>query len=282
MRRLSRTLNLAAGLLLLLALLGAGCERSDRLSLGAETSNPQYRRGQQFLKQGRIQEALGAFLKVIDERGDDAPESHLEAGLIYQQHPFKDPISAIYHFNKYLEVLPNSRQADLVRQRIDAAKRDFARTLPGQPLESQTERFELMEKIDQLQQENQQLKDELVTLRQGGGAALPSRAPVSAVPAGAASAPVTLRIAPFNPSPAGPAGVTVRPVPPARQPAAPPAAAPPPGIGRKHVVAQGDTLYKIAQRYYGNGAKWPEILEANRDQLKNENAVRPGMELRIP
>jgi nucleoid-associated protein YgaU len=71
-------------------------------------------------------------------------------------------------------------------------------------------------------------------------------------------------------------------VPPARQPAAPPAASPPPGAGRKHVVAKGDTLYKIAQRYYGNGAKWPEILEANRDQLKNENAVRPGMELRIP
>ena len=48
------------------------------------------------------------------------------------------------------------------------------------------------------------------------------------------------------------------------------------------MVIQGDTLYKIAQRYYGSGSRWPEILEANRDVLKNENAVRPGMELRIP
>jgi tetratricopeptide (TPR) repeat protein len=276
MRRLSRTLNLAGGLLWLLALLAAGCARSDRLSLGAETNDPQYRRGQQFLKQGRNQEALGAFLKVIEERRDDAPESHLEAGLLYQQH-FKDPISAIYHFRKYLEVLPNSRQADLVRQRIDAAMRDFARSLPGQPLENQTARFELLGRIDQLQQENQKLKDELAALGQGGAAA-----PARAAPASAASAPVTMRITGFNPSPAGPAGATVRPVPPSRQPAAAPASPPPAVAGRRHVVSQGDTLYKIAQRYYGSGAKWPEILEANRDQLKRENSVRPGMELRIP
>lgn len=277
MRRLSRTLNLAGGLLLLLALLAAGCAPSGRRSLGTETSDPQYRRGQQFLKQGRSQEALGAFLKVIEERGDDAPESHLEAGLLYQQH-FKDPISAIYHFRKYLEVLPNSRQADLVRQRIDAAMRDFARTLPGQPLENQTVRFELLGKIDQLQQENQKLKDQLAALGQGGAAAPAGPAAAGPAPAGATPAPVTMRITPFNSSPAA---VVVRPVAPARPPAATPVGAPP-AAGRRHVVAQGETLYKIAQRYYGNGGKWPEILEANRDILKNESAVRPGMELRIP
>jgi tetratricopeptide (TPR) repeat protein len=291
MRRLSRTLNLAGGLLWLLALLAASCARSDRLSLGAETNDPQYRRGQQFLKQGRSQEALGAFLKVIEERGDDAPESHLEAGLLYQQH-FKDPLSAIYHFRKYLEVLPNSRQADLVRQRIDAAMRDFARSLPGQPLENQTARFELLGKIDQLQQENQQLKDELAALGQGGGAvpasrtsaaATPvSRAPAGPPPASIVSGPMTVRLMPFNSSPASPAGATVRAGPPARQPATTPASPPPAAAGRRHVVAPGDTLYKIAQRYYGSGAKWPEILEANRDQLKSESSVRAGMELRIP
>jgi tetratricopeptide (TPR) repeat protein len=106
MRRLLRTVNLTGGLVLLL-LLAAGCERSDRLTLSAETDDPQYRRGQQLLKQGHNQDALGAFLKVIEKRGDDAPESHLEAGLLYQQY-FKDPISAIYHFNKYIELQPNS------------------------------------------------------------------------------------------------------------------------------------------------------------------------------
>ena len=77
------------------------------------------------------------------------------------------------------------------------------------------------------------------------------------------------------------AGAAARPAPTGR-PAATTASNPPATSGRRHVVTQGDTLYKIAQRYYGSGAKWPEILEANRDVLKNENAVRPGMELRIP
>jgi tetratricopeptide (TPR) repeat protein len=277
MRRLLRAVNLSSGLLLLL-FLAAGCERSDRLTLRAETDDPQYRRGQQLLKQGHNQDALGAFLKVIEKRGDDAPESHLEAGLLYQQY-FKDPITAIYHFNKYIELQPNSRQADLVRQRKDAAMREFARSLPAQPLESQAARLELMSRIDELQKENLQLKDEIATLRQGGAGSAGPRGGAAA--ADATSTPATKRAPLFNPAATGPAGAVARPAPTGR-PAATTAANSPATPGRRHVVAQGDTLYKIAQRYYGSGSKWPEILEANRDVLKNENAVRPGMELRIP
>ena len=277
MRRLLRAVNLSSGLLLLL-FLAAGCERSDRLTLSAETDDPQYRRGQQLLKQGHNQDALGAFLKVIEKRGDDAPESHLEAGLLYQQY-FKDPITAIYHFNKYIELQPNSRQADLVRQRKDAAMREFARSLPAQPLESQAARLELMSRIDELQKENLQLKDEIATLRQGGAGSAGPRGGAAA--ADATSTQATKRAPLFNPAATGPAGAVARPAPTGR-PAATTAANSPATPGRRHVVAQGDTLYKIAQRYYGSGSKWPEILEANRDVLKNENAVRPGMELRIP
>jgi tetratricopeptide (TPR) repeat protein len=277
MRRLWRTVNLSGGLLLLL-FLAAGCERGDRMTLGAETDDPQYRRGQQLLKQGHNQDALGAFLKVIEKRGDDAPESHLEAGLLYQQY-FKDPITAIYHFNKYIELQPNSRQTDLVRQRKDAAMREFARSLPAQPLESQAARLELMSRIDELQKENLQLKDEIATLRQGGAGSTGPRG--SAAPAGTTSTPATMRAPLFNSASAGPAGAGARPALTARPPATT-AANSPVTSNRRHVVAQGETLYKIAQRYYGSGSKWPEILEANRDVLKNENAVRPGMELRIP
>jgi LysM repeat protein len=278
MRRLLCTVNLSGGLLMLLLLLAAGCERGGHLALSAETDDPQYRRGQQLLKQGRNQDALGAFLKVVEKRGDDAPESHLEVGLLYQQY-FKDPITAIYHFNKYIELQPNSRQADLVRQRKDAAMREFARSLPAQPLESQAARLELMSRIDELQKENLQLKDEIATLHQSGVGSTGLRG--AAAPAGTTSTSATMRMPLFNPVPTGPAGTVVRPVPTARPPAT--TAANSPSIsGRRHVVVQGDTLYKIAQRYYGSGSKWPEILEANRDVLKNENAVRPGMELRIP
>lgn len=47
------------------------------------------------------------------------------------------------------------------------------------------------------------------------------------------------------------------------KPAPPPGAAPTPAAGT-HRIAAGDTLYKIAARYYGNGDLWPRIADANR------------------
>jgi tetratricopeptide (TPR) repeat protein len=280
MRRLSRTTNQAGWLLLLLLLFAAGCERSDRAVFGAEVDDPYYRRGQQLLKQGRNQEALGAFLKVIEKRGDDAPESQLEAGLIYQQF-LKDPIYAIYHFRKYIELQPNSRQADLVRQRIDAAMREFARSLPAQPLESQAARLELLGRIDELQKENLQLKEAITAGRQGGRDGAGTQGMADSIPAETRPAPMVTRKPMFNISTSSSPGAVTKSVEASRQPATA-ATKPPAASGRRHVVAQGENLYKIAQRYYGSGSKWPEILEANRDVLKNENSVRAGMELRIP
>ena len=147
-------------------LLAAGCDRGDTLSISSEADEPAFRDGRQLVKQGRSQEALAAFLKVIARRGESAPESHLEAGLLYLQE-IKDPLAAIYHFRKYLELQPNSRQAPLVKQRIDVALREFAKTLPAQPLESVRDRDELIDQIGRVQRENEDLRAELAALRGG-------------------------------------------------------------------------------------------------------------------
>jgi hypothetical protein len=39
--------------------------------------------------------------------------------------------------------------------------------------------------------------------------------------------------------------------------------APKPGTGRTHVVKPGDTLWQLAQRYYGDGNRWHRIAKAN-------------------
>ncbi|HVT72103.1 MAG TPA: peptidoglycan-binding protein, partial [Lacunisphaera sp.] len=154
----------------LAAMFLAGCSENERPSYANETDEPAYREGAALLKAGRKQEALNAFLKVIAKRGDDAPESHLEAGLLYLQH-INDPLAAIYHFKKYLMLRPNSAQAPLVRQRIDAATREFARTLPAQPLENQLQRVDLVATLDRLKQENEALKRELADLKASRGVA---------------------------------------------------------------------------------------------------------------
>ncbi|WP_347273802.1 LysM peptidoglycan-binding domain-containing protein [Candidatus Kuenenia sp.] len=51
---------------------------------------------------------------------------------------------------------------------------------------------------------------------------------------------------------------------------------------KKHVVQAGDSLYKIALKYYKDGSKWKKILNANKHNIKNENALKAGQELVIP
>jgi nucleoid-associated protein YgaU len=49
-----------------------------------------------------------------------------------------------------------------------------------------------------------------------------------------------------------------------------------------HEVKKGDTLWKIAVQYYGDGSLYPKIFEANRDILKDPNMIKVGQKLRIP
>ena len=275
-----RCFALVAALLLMLA----GCTDSDRFTYASETDEPNYREGQSLLKAGRRQEALSAFLKVIDKRRDDAPESHLEVGLLYVQH-INDPLSAIYHFRKYLALRPNSPQAPLVRQRIDAAIREFARTLPAQPLENQNQRVDLVAALDRLKQENEALKQQLADARAGRGAPVAAADPDVTAPSVASPGlnfsfePVpTVRTRPSSQSSAArPTPAQVQTTPPAKNTPAPAAAAP-----RRHVVRPGDTLSKLAQQYYNNRAKWRDIYAANRGVMQNETDLKVGTELRIP
>ena len=64
-----------------------------------------------------------------------------------------------------------------------------------------------------------------------------------------------------------------------------PAPAPPPPpkpVERIHEVVAGESLSKIALKYYGNGNKYMKIFEANRDILSNPDLIKPGQKLRIP
>ncbi|OHB86738.1 MAG: hypothetical protein A3J73_00160, partial [Planctomycetes bacterium RIFCSPHIGHO2_02_FULL_38_41] len=51
---------------------------------------------------------------------------------------------------------------------------------------------------------------------------------------------------------------------------------------RMHKVQQNDSLYKIANKYYGDESKWLLIFNANRDKLSDRNSLKIGTELFIP
>lgn len=49
-----------------------------------------------------------------------------------------------------------------------------------------------------------------------------------------------------------------------------------------HTVEKGDTLWAIAKTHLGDGAKYPEIFEANKPMLTHPDKIYPGQVLRIP
>jgi ABC-type nitrate/sulfonate/bicarbonate transport system substrate-binding protein/LysM repeat protein len=51
---------------------------------------------------------------------------------------------------------------------------------------------------------------------------------------------------------------------------------------QQHVVKTGDTLSKLAERYYNSASNWEKIYEANRDTVKNPNYIYIGQKLIIP
>lgn len=51
---------------------------------------------------------------------------------------------------------------------------------------------------------------------------------------------------------------------------------------KTYTIKSGDCLWNIAKRFYGNGAQYTKIYNANRGKIKNPNLIYPGQVLTIP
>tara|TARA_B100001248_G_scaffold262589_1_gene259780 strand:+ start:81013 stop:81741 length:729 start_codon:yes stop_codon:yes gene_type:complete len=223
--------------------LACGCRFGEDVDTVSEVEEKHYLRAQRLLKEGRNNEALAAFLKVVEKRSE-APESHLEVGQLYLRH-LGDPVTSIYHFRKYLEYRSDSEQSSLVRQLIETAQKEFARKLPGRLYAQEVDRLDMLDLVEQLRDENLQLKRELSAVKSG-----------------------TLRLAKTETVEKrfqyGPQVVEELPQP------------------KTYIVEGGDTLSRISTKVYGNPGRWKEIFEANRGLLNSPHDLRSGQELEIP
>ena len=47
-------------------------------------------------------------------------------------------------------------------------------------------------------------------------------------------------------------------------------------------IQKGDTLWAIAGKFLGSGSRYPEIVEANLEVIKDADKIYPGQKIRIP
>ncbi len=49
-----------------------------------------------------------------------------------------------------------------------------------------------------------------------------------------------------------------------------------------HTVVSGESLWLIAKKYYGDGSKWRQIYDANKNVISDPNKIKAGMNIVIP
>jgi LysM repeat protein len=71
--------------------------------------------------------AVEAYERAVQANPRNAA-AHFELGVLYQER-MKDPISAAFHFQKHLELRPNSPYREAIRPKLEACKMEIAKTV---------------------------------------------------------------------------------------------------------------------------------------------------------
>jgi LysM repeat protein len=203
--------------------------------------------------------AIESFEKAVEVNPRSAA-AHLELGWLYDQKD-PNPAAAIYHYERFLKLSPNSGKDELVKTHILACKQQLAQTVSLGPVTASLQR-----ELEKLLVENKGLHDQVEGLRaevarlqavtnQTGAGSLLSR-PAPPTVSGQSMAAAT---SPSNPANPGRASV-------------PPAA----GV-RTHLVKAGETPIVIARKY---GVRM-EALKAANPRL-DERHLQVGQALTIP
>lgn len=251
-----------------------------------EVDSAEYQAAKQKMREGDVEAALELFHRVIDKY-PYAPESHLETGVIYLRYE-DEPVLAIYHFHRYLELNPDSREAPLVQELIVSAKKQFATSLPGNPFKDAVSRMELLETIAALKRQVETLNTEMLELQRTNTSlrerlsgtqdtmreilsspATPAASSELSTTADGADTVETREL--VVDSQTRQAAEQQLPQTDARD-----------GIPESYEVRPGDSLYAISLRFYGSSDYIQAIFQANRSVLHSVNDLRPGQVLRLP
>jgi tetratricopeptide (TPR) repeat protein len=239
---------LRGALALLCGLAWSGCSVSGP-GASEEEKEPQFLIGRNRVNAMDYGGAIEAFNQALEVNPHSAA-AHFELGWLYAEKD-SNPAAAIHHYQQYLRWRPSANNAETIRDHIARLKQELARDVLPMPPAS-----DVQKQIEDLAEENRQLRAELEKLRGVAVRAFPTNAaPVRSVNSRSNAIP-SVNLAGRNP-----------PVSPAR------VATPP----RTHKILAGDTPTSVARRY---NVKVEALLAANPGL--DPRRMRIGQSLNIP
>jgi len=251
--------------LLALALCLSGCIPGD--SRVEEEKDPHFQRGINLVNSQDFKGAVEEFEKALETNPRSAA-AHFQLGWLYDN-KVNDSAAAIYHYQRHLQLMPDSDRARSVQQRIRLCKQELANTEFPLPNSQNLQR-----EVYALTEENRLLKRQLDEARNHPGAGLaplpaPGAAPAQPIRA-LADNPIPIPNPNLNPNPNQAA--SANPPSPIRNPQSTDAAHP-----RTYVIQAKDSIYSVAARY---GLKPSAVLAANPNISPTH--LRIGQNLNLP
>jgi len=238
--------------LCVVSLLLSGCNKDDESIENQEKNNSFIQQGNAFMENQDYDSAEASFKQAIEDN-PLMPSPYFSLATIYQQykpHPFK----AIFYYIHFAEMQPESEKAQLAKEQIAVIKKAYEKHILKTYNYSRlmNERAQLKAENEQLYKMNAKLRKELKNAKLRQPAPTTTATPTPA-PAGTSHVNIPTNTTSSNN-----------------------------GKNKVYTVVAGDTLSKIAKKYYGNSSYWDVIYDANRDQMKSASDLRVGQTLVIP
>ena len=253
--------------------------------VGKEKSHPFFVKAGACKSAGNYKEAAQYFEEFLNVC-PRSPLVHYELASLYNDN-LDDPIKAVYHYQKYLELDKHSSDAENVEKFIVTAKKKLFESLSKQYESADTSKAheetdmvkkrlaQYVEYSTKLREQNQKLREQNLAMRQRiegfskdsakfkeTAKALKEQSEKNTEEA----EPEQKTAAKETPKPAAPVQEETKQQVPAKT----------------HKVVKGDNLYNISKKYYGEKKYWTVIRDANKGKLGRNDSVRIGQVIIIP
>lgn len=242
---MNRFSPLFCGLLLAGSLLLGGCGPASK-EMVDEQKDPHYLNGRSRVSSRDFDGAIDEFSKAIENNPHSA-SAHLELAILYEEQK-QDAVTAIYHYQKCLQLNPKQPQAPDITNRMRTCKLDIVKNEVIGPVNQGMQR-----ELENLKTENVLLKQRVETLE----AQLTGRPPAPLQPAATGG----------NEASAGQTQTPGENIP----------LKPEPERARVYVIKSGDMLGDVAKQY---GISVEKLLKANPGV--SPTRLKIGQKINIP